>query len=359
MTIVAEFSIQYIQYLDQTGEPTQALPELASDAKTLLELFRWMLLIRTFDAKAVALQRTGKLGTFPASLGQEAVAVGMGYALQKDDVFVPYYRDQGTFMMRGIKPSLIFAYWGGDERGNDFNTAKEDLPICVPIATQYLHAAGIAYAIKYRKEPRAVLTICGDGGTSEGDFYEGINFAGLFKLPVVFVINNNQWAISVARTKQTATPTLAQKAIAAGFDGIQVDGNDAIAMAHTVQEALKKARNGGGPTLIEAVTYRLCDHTTADDARRYVDKEELENAWQAEPLRRLRTYLTTQQLLTVEMEEKMQAECTETIAQAVEEYVNMPPQPNTAMIDYMFAKLPAAYQQQRDEIAGLTIVEEH
>ncbi len=359
MSIVAEFSIEFIQYLDNEGKITQDLPEFAKDPKKLLDLYRWMILVRTFDAKAVALQRTGKLGTFPASLGQEAVSVGMGYALRADDVFVPYYRDQGAMIMRGIKPSLILAYWGGDERGNDFNTAREDLSICVPIATQFPQAAGIAYAIKLRKQPRAVLSIIGDGGTSEGDFYEGINFAGLCKLPVVFIINNNQWAISVARSKQTATETLAQKAIAAGFNGIQVDGNDIIATSQVISQAMTKAREGGGPTLIEAITYRLCDHTTADDAKRYISKEALAEAWTFEPLIRFKKYLTAQNVLTSELEETIQAECNESIAQAVDEYFNMPAQPTTAIIDYMYAKLPAAYQWQRDEIAGLTIPEGH
>lgn len=359
MSTVAQFSIDYVQYMNEHGELTQPLPPFAQNPENLIDLYRWMSLVRTFDAKAVALQRTGKLGTFPASLGQEAVSVAMGKALHKTDVFAPYYRDQGTFMMRGIKPSLIFAYWGGDERGNDFNDAKEDLPICVPIATQMLHAAGIAMAIKYRKQKRAVITICGDGGTSEGDFYEAINCAGLYNLPLVFVINNNQWAISVSRKNQTSTPTLAQKAIAGGFEGIQVDGNDVIAVHDVMSKALDKARNGGGPTLIEAITYRLCDHTTADDAKRYIDKLEIEEAWKLEPISRLRNYLVKQNLWSAAQEETLQADCVAQIGVAVDEYLNMPPQATTSVIDYMFEKLPAAYQEQWEELSMQVVPEGH
>jgi 2-oxoisovalerate dehydrogenase E1 component subunit alpha len=353
MKTIAEFSIKYLEFLDANGQITQELPAFAKDPQTLHSLYRWMVLTRLGDAKAVAMQRTGKMGTYASSLGQEAVSVGMGHALKAEDVFVPYYRDQGAFLMRGIKFSSIYAYWGGDERGNSESFPPEDFPICVPIGTQYLHAAGVAYAIKFRKQPRAVLTICGDGGTSEGDFYEGLNFAGAFQLPIVFVINNNQWAISEPRIKQTHTQTLAQKAIAAGFEGLQIDGNDVIAVSQSVSDALDKARQGSGPTLIEAVTYRLCDHTTADDAKRYIKKEDLENAWKLEPISRLKKYLESQDLWSSAQEEQLQAECTQEIAAAAEEYLNMPAQPNTAIIDYLYEKLPIAYIQQRKEIAKL------
>lgn len=359
MKTVAEFSIKYLQYLDAHSQITQNLPDFAKDPQLLCELYRWMVLARLGDAKAVALQRTGKMGTYASSLGQEAVSVGMGYALKENDIFIPYYRDQGAFLMRGIKFSSIYAYWGGDERGNSLSFNSEDFPICVPISTQYLHAAGVAYAVKLRKQSRAVLTICGDGGTSEGDFYEGINFAGAFHLPVVFVINNNQWAISEPRSQQTHTQTLAQKAIAAGFEGLQVDGNDVIAVSQSVSAALTKARQGGGPTLIEAVTYRLCDHTTADDAKRYIKKEELENAWQLEPIARLKRYLESQGIWSSAQEEQLQAECSQEITAAADEYLTMPAQENTAIIDYLYAELPAAYAEQREEIAQLTFTAGH
>ena len=350
MTTVAYFSIEYIQFLNAEGKLTQPLPTFAQDPKILLDMYRLMVFTRLFDAKAVALQRTGKMSTFPSSLGQEAIAAGVAKALLPTDIFVPYYRDQGIMIERGVKPAKIFAYWGGDERGSDFEPAH-DFPISVPISTQLLHACGAAYAFLLRKQPHAVLTLCGDGGTSEGDFYEAINFAGVFKVPVVFVVNNNQWAISVPRSHQTGAATIAQKAIAGGFEGIQVDGNDPLAVGDVVGKALAKARAGGGPTLIEAITYRLCDHTTADDAKRYVNKADLDSAWQREPIARLRSYLQSQHLWRDSDEEKLQRQCTEEIALAVDEYLNMPPQPATAMMDYLYAKLPTAYREQREELS--------
>lgn len=354
MKVVKTFEVKYIEYLNASGQVvSEPLPAFAQDRQQMIELYEAMVFVRTFDNKAIALQRTGQMGTYPAAIGQEAVGVGMGFALQKDDVFVPYYRDQATMIARGINPALIFAYWGGDERGSVFNEHKEDFPVCVPIATQLLHAAGVAYAIKLRKQNRAVLSICGDGGTSEGDFYEAINFAGAHQLPVVFIVNNNKWAISVPLEKQTAAETLAQKAIAGGFEGVQVDGNDVIAMREVTEKALAKARKGRGPTLIEAVNYRLCDHTTADDAKRYVDKTEWDQAWLCEPLIRTKKYLEEKFKWTAEDEAALQERCNQRVIDAVTEYQAMKPQPNTAIIDYMFAKLPKAMEEQRAEIANL------
>lgn len=346
---VAQFSVEYTQFLNEQSVLVQPPPPIAEDSTTLLKLYQQMVFLRLFDAKAVALQRTGKMGTYPSSLGQEAIFAAMGLALRFDDVFVPYYRDQGTLMMRGVKPEQIFSFWGGDEGGSVFpESCAQDLPICIPIASQFQHAAGVAYAIQLRKEKRAVLAIGGDGSTSQGDFYEAINFAGLYKLPIVFVINNNQWAISVPRDHQTGTPTLAQKSIAAGFTGLQVDGNDALAVAHTISEALDAARDGKGPTLIEAVTYRLCDHTTADDAKRYSSSEDLAKAWEVEPIARLRRYLEAQKLWSEEKEQALQTEYSAQIMQAVEAFQNIPTQPATAIVDYMYETWPAAWHEQRE-----------
>lgn len=349
MKSVAKFEISYTQFLDPQGQVVQPLPAFAQDPQELLTLFRYMLLLRTFDAKAVTMQRTGKTGTYAGILGQEAISVAIGRAMQKDDVLCPAYREYGAFIQRGMRLSDIFSYWGGDERGSNFNNPG-DFPICVPIATQCLHAAGVATAFKYRNEPRVAVSVIGDGGTSKGDFYEALNLAGDWKLPAVFVVNNNQWAISVPRKNQTATETLAQKAIAAGFTGLQVDGNDIIAVRHVLDEALHKARTGNGPTLIEAITYRLCDHTTADDAKRYRGKEEVDTAWQFEPLIRLRSYLQTISALTTEFEAAMQAECTAEVEQAVEEFMNKKPQSPEAMFDFHYAEWPANLAEQRAEL---------
>ncbi|AJC50319.1 ABC transporter permease [Coxiella endosymbiont of Amblyomma americanum] len=351
MTTVSDFTVRHLQFLNENSHPSQPFPEFAN-SETLLYLYHQMSLIRHFDSKAINLQRTGKIGTYPSSLGQEAIGIGMGNAMQVEDVFCPYYRDQGAWLERGIKLSEFLAYWGGDEQSNNyFNPAvREDFPNCIPIAGQLLHAVGIAYAIKYRKQCRAVVTICGDGGTSKGDFYEAINLAGCWKLPVVFVINNNQWAISVHRNQQTACRTLAQKAIAGGFDGYQVDGNDIIAVRYAVSEALKKARSGNGPTLIEAITYRLCGHTTADDASRYVSTKDLEIAWGLEPITRLRRYLESQKLWSKDKEIELKIEVTTQVNKIIAEFLDRPVPKPTDIFDYLYEELPQSIKKQRNAL---------
>jgi 2-oxoisovalerate dehydrogenase E1 component alpha subunit len=351
--IVARFEIPYYQVLDEQSHIISELPSFAKDTNHLIRLYRLMVLNRVFDTKAIALQRTGKMGTYPSTRGQEATFIGMGDALEADDVFVPYYRDVGTLIQRGVKLSEILLYWGGDERGNCFANDKKDLPYSVPIGTQSLHAAGVATAISIRKEKRAVLTVCGDGGTSEGDFYEAMNVAGIWKLPVVFVVSNNQWAISVPREAQTATQTIAQKAIAAGFSGEQVDGNDVIAVRHRVAEALRKARENHEPTLIEILSYRHSDHTTADDASRYEPKGNREREWKKEPIQRLRLYLESLNVWDDKKEEELQAECVSDIEKTVEEYINTPPCSPEVMFDYLYAELPKIYEEQREAVKNM------
>lgn len=349
MTIIAHFDISYVQYLNAQSQLTENAPSLAQNAEKLIAFYKAMVLLRVFDAKAIALQRTGKMGTYASTLGQEAVSVAIGSTMHKEDVLCPDYRAYGAQIQRGVTFAEILTYWGGNECGNQFVNNHEDFPIAVPIGTQYLHAAGIAVAMKYRKQPRVAVAICGDGGTSEGDFYEAINLAGTWKLPVVFVINNNQWAISVPRSAQSGAKTLAQKAIAGGFEGIQVDGNDVIALHTVLETAIEKARKGEGPTLIEAVTYRLCDHTTADDANRYRDVEELKNAWEKEPIKRLRNYLVDQHFWTPSQEEQLAKECTKTIEAEVNTYLNTAPQPLSAMFDYLYQTIPHDLATQRAE----------
>jgi len=345
--IVARFEIPYTQLLDNHGELCGALPAFASNQSTLLDLYRHMVRARIFDKKAIALQRTGKMGTYAPINGQEAVSTAIGHAMKAEDVLVPYYRDYAAQFQRGVKMSEILAYWGGDERGSQFSCESEDLPICVPIASQCLHAAGVAFAFKYRKQPRVAVACIGEGGTSEGDFYEAMNVAGVWNLPVVFVVNNNHWAISVPIDKQTRTQTIAQKAIAAGFDGIQVDGNDILAVRQAVGEALEKARMGKGPTLIEALTYRLCDHTTADDATRYQPREEVEKAAGLEPIIRFKRYLEQQDMWDEKKEAELLESCATEVQQAVDEYLDKTIQPITSIFDYHFATLPDYLVEQR------------
>jgi 2-oxoisovalerate dehydrogenase E1 component alpha subunit len=323
------------------------LPEFAKKTADLVPLYRAMIRTRTFDAKAVALQRTGRLGTFASSLGQEAVGVGAASAMMVDDILVPSFRDQAAQLWRGVTPVELLLYWGGDERGSDFTGPRRDFPISVPIGGHVPHAAGVALALKLRKQARVALCIIGDGATSKGDFYEALNFAGVWLLPLVVLINNNQWAISLPRSAQSAAETLAQKAIAAGIPGEQVDGNDVIAVHDRVALALDRARTGDGASLIEALTYRLSEHTTADDARRYRDDVEVSAHWHGEPIARLRQYLVSNGIWSRADEEEALASAIAEIERAADTYLATPPQPISAMFDHVFAELPASLVTQR------------
>ncbi len=345
--IVARFEIPYTQIINEQGQCTDTLPAFAQDKSLLIQLYKSMVRARLFDKKAIALQRTGKMGTYAPINGQEAIGTAIGSAMRSEDVFIPYYRDYAAQFQRGVKMSEILSYWGGDERGSHFESNAEDLPICVPIASQYLHAAGIAFAFQYRKEARVAVVCIGDGGTSEGDFYEALNVAGLWKLPVVFVINNNQWAISVPLKNQTASETLAQKAIAAGIEGIQVDGNDILATREVISRAIDKARLGDGPTLVEALSFRLSDHTTADDATRYQPPDEVEQAKLKEPIQRFKYFLENQNLWDNTKEEQLLEEISTEIQNAVNEYLNQTPQSISTAFDYHYAELPDYLVEQR------------
>lgn len=352
LPVIARFEVRYRNYLAPDGSINRQLPACASDTRLLIGLYRAMVLVRAFDLKAVALQRTGRLGTYAASLGQEAVSVGVASAMREEDVLLPSYRDNAALIWRGVKLEEILLFWGGDERGNRFSGAVQDFPFCIPVGSQAPQAAGVAYAFKLRKEPRVAVCLFGDGATSKGDVWEAMNFAGVHRLPVVFVVTNNQWAISVPLRLQTASETLAQKAIAAGFISEQVDGNDVVAMHAAAEAAIDDARNGQGPRFIEAVTYRLGDHTTADDAARYRPPEEVQARWKEEPIARLRSYLAGQNVWSKTEEERLAAECQQRIDAAVERYLAVKPRPPETMFDHLYAKLPKAYASQRCELEG-------
>src|SRR6266571_2727627 len=349
-SIIARFEVRRHACLAPDGSLRGPLPAWAADPQNLVPLYRAMVLTRAFDLKAVALQRTGRLGTYAVSLGQEAVAVGVASAMRTEDVLLPSYRDNGALLWRGVKMEEILLYWGGDERGNRSSGPPQDFPFCVPVGSQAPHAAGVAYAFRLRKQPRVAVCFFGDGATSKGDVWEAMNFAGVWKLPLVFVANNNQWAISVPLKLQTASATLAQKAIAAGFEGEQVDGNDVIAVRAAAEEAIAAARAGGGPRLIEAVTYRLGDHTTADDAARYRPPEEVQARWKEEPITRLRSYLVSRKAWGKAKEEQLAAECQERVEAAVERYLATGPRAPQTMFDHLYAELPAVYAGQRQEL---------
>ena len=356
MTIAAKFEIEYLQYVDATGKQVRKdLPKFAQDLEYMVKLYKLMVSTRVFDAKSIALQRTGKLGTYASCLGHEAAHVGIGSAMKPEDVLAVSYREYGAQLYRGVQPREVYMYWGGDERGNDYQVepARHDFAWSVPIATQCLHAAGSALAFKIRGEKRVAVCTIGDGGSSKGDFYGAINIAGAQNLPLVAVIVNNQWAISVPRKIQSGAPTLAQKGIAAGLFCIQVDGNDIIAVRKAMEDALERARNGEGGSVIEAVTYRLGDHTTADDARRYRGKEEVDEAWAKEPMKRLRNWLVAKKVWDDAKEEAWKAECDEWMDKEVDAYLETKTQPVTAMFDYIFAEVPADLAKQRDYVLSL------
>lgn len=345
---IATFQIERLSILNAQGEvDIGQLPSLSNSE--ILKLYELLLLTRMADERALSLQREGRLGTFPSSLGQEASQVGSGFALTAQDWIFPSFREIGVFLSRGYPLSLYYRYWLGDERGL---RAPEDLnifPINIAVGTHLLHAAGVALAARYRKDPVVSVAFLGDGATSKGDFHEALNMAGVYKLPLVSICQNNQWAISVSRQSQTATASLAQKAVAYGIKGIQVDGNDVLAVYQATDEALQRARNGDGSTFIECETYRMSDHTTADDARRYRDGAELES-WQAkDPLLRMQRYLENKGLWSDVEHSQLKNTLIEEIDQAVIEAEAMaPPQPEE-MFRFTCHQLSSRQEEQLKE----------
>lgn len=350
---VASFEVKFSRYLNSEGLVlSEPLPGWAENADTMLSLYRNMVLARAFDAAALNLQRTGRLGTFASPLGQEAIGAGVVDCMHSEDLLVPSYREFGAQLGRGVSMLELLLYWGGDERGSDFKIPREDFPVSIPVASHCCHAVGAAYAFRLRRQPRVAVCFVGDGATSKGDFYESLNASGAWHLPLVFVVSNNQWAISVPVAKQTGAQTLAQKAIAAGIPGEQVDGNDVIAVRVAASRAIEAARSGEGPRLIEALTYRMGDHTTADDASRYRPDDEVSAQRKHDPIKRLRAFLIERALWSSAQEETLVAECGKAVRLAVDEYLATPVQPPTAMFDYLYSELPEALTAQRNALAA-------
>jgi len=348
------FSIKYEQFLAPDGSLLKAIPSNINDPKTVVEAYKTMMLIRAFDQKAIALQRTGKLGTYPSVLGQEAIGTAIGQAMSKNDVFAPYYRDLSTQYLRGVSLKEMLLYWGGSERGSAYENCPNDFPNCVPIATQYGHAAGAAVAMKTKGLHHASLVTCGEGATSKGDFLETLNLAGAWQLPLVMVVDNNHWAISTPRSIQCGAQTIAQKAIGAGIEGVVVDGNDYFAVLNAVTCALEKAYSGKGATLIEAMSYRLGDHTTADDASRYRDAQELEQAWLREPIVRLRQFMFNKRIWSEDKEKVLQESIAKQINRAVESYLSAPPETPESMFDHLYETLPKPLEDQYAQVSAIS-----
>ncbi|MDJ0814752.1 MAG: pyruvate dehydrogenase (acetyl-transferring) E1 component subunit alpha [Desulfobacterales bacterium] len=344
--------VEYLSILDENGAVDPELEPDISD-RFLLKLYRTMLLARRFDERLMNLQRQGRIGTFPPISGQEAAHLGTTAVLESSDWFVPAFRETTSEIWRGRSLESIIIYYNGFGEGAYIPEERKDLPLSVPVGSQILHAVGLAWAVKYRKTDRAVITYFGDGATSQGDFHEGLNFAGVFQVPAIFVCQNNHWAISIPINKQTRSRTIAQKALAYGIPGIQIDGNDILAAYAAGQEALERARSGDGPTLIECVTYRLTVHTTADDPRRYRSDEEVEDWKKRDPITRFQKYLVEKKLLSADKIEAIQTEVLGEIQTAVdnaEEQMQKMGDP-MHMFEHAYAELPAGIRSQKAEFA--------
>lgn len=323
------------------------LPSLSNDE--LLYLYKTMLYSRIIDEKALSYQRQGRMLTYAPNIGQEAAQVGSAYAMEKEDWLVPAFRELGAWLIRGVPLKNIYLYWYGNEWGSYMPEDVKVLPVSVPIASQYQHAAGIGMANNIKGEKNVVVTYVGDGGTSHGDFHEALNFAAVFKAPVVFVIQNNQYAISVSRKQQTMSKTLAQKAIAYGMPGIVVDGNDIFAMYSATKEAIDRARNGEGPTLIEAFTYRLGAHTTSDDPTLYRKDEEVQEWWKKDPILRFKKYLLNKNILTEEWEEKTKKELEIDVMSTFEEIENKSDTLIEDIFKYHYETMPPQLEEQLED----------
>jgi pyruvate dehydrogenase E1 component alpha subunit len=341
------FQVEYLSILDSDGNLDTALEPKLADHE-LKSLYRSMLLGRRLDERMVRLQRQGRIGTFAPTKGQEASQMGSIFALRPADWMVPSFRETAAMIWRGWPIEKLLRFFAGHLEGGQPAPDQHDLPITIPVATQLPHAVGLAYAAQYRGDDVVVMAYFGDGATSEGDFHEALNFAGVWHVPVVFVCQNNQWAISVPLKKQTHSRTIAQKALAYGLPGIQVDGNDVLAVYAAAREAVDRARAGDGPTLIECVTYRLGVHTTADDPTKYRSDAEVAMWEQKDPLTRFKAYLEKRNLLEEGLEQRVDDE----IAEAIRRFEALPAPDPLTMFDHVYAELPPHLAAQRDELAA-------
>ncbi|MBI2144710.1 pyruvate dehydrogenase (acetyl-transferring) E1 component subunit alpha [Candidatus Woesearchaeota archaeon] len=350
--LLKTFNVRHLQVLDDTGKAdSRLMPRLS--ARQLVELYGLMVLCRRFDEKALSLQRQGRLGTYASVLGQEASQIGAAYALGKADWVFPTYRDASILIVRKQPMVRVLQYFGGDERGSIPAEGVNNFPISIPVGTQGLHAVGAGMAATVQKKKFAALACFGDGATSEGDMNEAFNFAGVFKAPVIFLCQNNQYAISVPVKRQTAAETIAQKAIAFGFEGIQVDGNDVLAVYSATAAALKKAYAGKGPTLIECLTYRIQNHTTSDDASKYRSAAEVELWKKKDPVARMRKFLERKKLWDNRKEAELAAKVERQVSEAVSEYEAVPKPEVDDIFKYQYEELPGFLRRQMDDYKNL------
>lgn len=326
-------------------EKAKAIPE-----QLVHKMYRLMVFTRQWNGKALSLQRQGRMGTLASVRGQEASNIGMGLAPEPTDWFCPSFREAGAQVARGVSPKDLYLYWAGDERGMRPPKESRTLPVCITVGSHLCHAAGIAWGAKIRGEKIAVLSSSGDGSTSQGDFHESLNFAGVYRLPVVFAIQNNQWAISVPFAKQTATKTIAEKACAYSIDGVRVDGNDVFAVYLTLKERLDMARSEFKPALVELVTYRMDDHTTSDDASRYRTEEMVKPWREKDPIDRLRKFLSAR----FAWDDKKEQDLLDEIAAEVEQIVrDMEAEPHphpTDIFDHMYHDMPWHLKEEMEDL---------
>ncbi len=347
--VVNEFSVEHVQILDKDGNIDEDLdPDL--DDEELYELLYHMKRGRLLDERALKLSYGGRLGIFAPAKGQEAAQVGTAYALSEQDWMFPSYRDHLAGIVRGMDLEYSLLYWGGDERGIDYGYAHNVFPIAIPVGSQPLHAVGHAHANQMDDKDGVAVTFFGDGATSTGDTQEAMNFAGAWDAPVLFLCQNNQYGISVPREKQTGAETIAQKAVSYGFEGVQVDGNDALAVYQEVKKALEKARNGGGPTLIEAETFRRGPHTTPDDPGRYRSDEEVEKWKERDPIKRFEQYMKSEDLLDDDELEDLEEEIKEEVDEAIFRYENIPEKDPIFFFDQIYEEKPWHLEEQQQQL---------
>lgn len=351
-------SLELLQVIKPTGDYVEKMePDLSKDQ--LQHLYRVMVLARSLDIRGLQLQRTGRIGFFIGGIGQEAAHVGSAYAMKPEDWIFPAYREIGSMLVRGITlKQLLNQYFANAEdvqKGRQLTNlfGVKDVNYVsgsAPIATQIPHAVGVALAAKLRGDPIVTLAYFGDGATSENDFHTGMNFAGVYKTPTIFFCQNNHWAISVPVEKQTASETIAIKAKAYGFEGVRVDGNDVLAVYRTTTEAVEKARKGGGPTLIEAVTYRIGPHSSSDDPKRYRSEEELEEWQKRDPLIRFRRYLEKKGIWSEAEEKKAQDDASHQLDQAIAHAEKLPRPALETLFTDVYEEMPWHLEEQLREL---------
>ena len=349
---IASLDVKRLEILDVNGNVDKSLMPKISD-KIFLEMYRLMFQIRRFDERAILLQRSGRLGTYPMITGQEATQCVPPLALKPSDWVVPTYRGGGVYFARGMQMRYGLLYWAGDDRGTRFPDGNNDMIFSIPVGTHLTQVAGLAWGQKLKGKGGVAVTYCGDGTSSKGDLHEALTFAGQFKLPAIYIIENNGWAISVPRKRQSASQTLAQKAWGYGVEGIQVDGNDALAVYKAMTDAVSRARSGQGPTLIECETYRMSHHTTADDATRYRDDKEV-SAWaKRDPISRFKLFLTAKKLWDAKKEKALEAETKKWIDGEVKAYEEFPAPNPLDMFANNYETAPRALIEQRAELEEL------